>query len=609
MSAKAQAKTQAKTPAAPAAAYISQPLVAEPEHEAERPDIAAQLEGAARLGHSLGEVNVDNSAPPTIQRQEIPEEEEEELQLKREPAAVQRQELPEEEEELMLKRGDQRVGPQGGPVPPEVEAAIQRARGGGQPLEGALQQQMSASLGHDFSRVRVHIDAEADELNQQLQAKAFTTGPDIFFKRGAYDPGSGSGRELISHELGHVVQQSTGRVAGAGDRMTVRPAGDAFEQEADGISDAVSRAINTSVEQQTPDDVELQMHEEEEAIQTHITVSPSVTGARDLGRGITSDDGGGYLYGDAIRKPLVSPSQADFSDVRVHAGSAEGETRPSEPHAPSSAARERRIPRGEPEPGLLGRGGARVRPMVAVSADVLSGARVSAIEAAARARVTKPPEAHEGGCIAPEPGRRLVVQRQRLVVESGDSPRYVAQKGDLLLGYAHTRSGRAIIGPFGGATKGLRTFSHAAIMGPGGKIYEMQSKSGFTVTPAKEDIQTKGGVHWVYQKPPKLDYEYIAIALGWASSAVYDSAGAKAALFNKAVAVGTKLPSNWKEFYCVSLVHSVYQTAWFLQHGKELTTLKRFMHVNDLATWAEGAGFTEKGLAKWVMEEEKEASE
>jgi hypothetical protein len=40
---------------------------------------------------------------------------------------------------------------------------------------------------------------------------------------------------LIAHELSHVVQQSTGRVSGAG-RMTVRPAGDAFEQEADALA-------------------------------------------------------------------------------------------------------------------------------------------------------------------------------------------------------------------------------------------------------------------------------------------------------------------------------------------------------------------------------------
>jgi hypothetical protein len=260
MSTKAPVKTPAKTPAAPAAARIPQPPVAEPEHVAERPDIAAQLEGADRLGHSLGAVSVDRSAPPIIQRQEIPEEEEEEPQLKREPAAIQRQELPEEEEEeeelqqkpepAALQRqelpeeeeeelqtkpanGVQRQGgSEGVQLDDETAGRINRARGGGQPLEGVLQEQMSASLGHDFSRVRVHTDAEADALNQQLQAKAFTTGPDIFFKRGAYDPGSSGGRELIAHELSHVVQQSTGVVRGGGPGMTVRPAGDAFEQQA-----------------------------------------------------------------------------------------------------------------------------------------------------------------------------------------------------------------------------------------------------------------------------------------------------------------------------------------------------------------------------------------
>jgi hypothetical protein len=254
MNTKAQVKTQAKTPAAPAAVRIIQPPVTVLEHEAERPDIAAQLEGAARLGHSFGALGVARSVPPILQRQEIPEEEE--LQLRREPAAVQRQEIPEEEEEeeLMLKPDDQRVGPQGGQVPPEVEDAIGRARGGGQSLEGALQEQMSASLGHDFSRVRVHTDAVADDLNRLLHAQAFTTGLDIFFRRGAYEPDSSGGRELIAHELSHVAQQSTGRVRGDGSGMTVRSAGDAFEREADELAqqegpptESLGRGQGTSV--------------------------------------------------------------------------------------------------------------------------------------------------------------------------------------------------------------------------------------------------------------------------------------------------------------------------------------------------------------------------
>jgi hypothetical protein len=256
MNVKAQVNTPAKASAAPAAAHIPRPPVAIPEHEVEQPDMATQLEGAARLGHSLGAVGVASSAPPTIQRQELPEEEEEEeLQMKREPAALQRQELPEEEEEeedLHTKpaAGVQRQGGgEGFQLDDETAGRINRARGGGQPLEGALQEQMSASLGHDFSGVRVHTDEEADDLNQQLSAKAFTTGADIFFRRGEYNPGSASGRELIGHELTHVVQQSSGRVSGGGSGMVVRPEADAFEQEADVFGSEASQEYNIGAQQ------------------------------------------------------------------------------------------------------------------------------------------------------------------------------------------------------------------------------------------------------------------------------------------------------------------------------------------------------------------------
>ncbi len=89
-----------------------------------------------------------------------------------------------------------------------LESAINRARGGGQPLDVGLQQSMGQGMGADFSGVRVHTDATSDQLNQSIQAKAFTTGQDVFFRQGAYEPGSRGGQELIAHELTHVVQQN-----------------------------------------------------------------------------------------------------------------------------------------------------------------------------------------------------------------------------------------------------------------------------------------------------------------------------------------------------------------------------------------------------------------
>ncbi len=138
---------------------------------------------------------------------------------------------------------------------------IHRARSGGQALDGAVQAQMSNEMGQDFSGVRVHTDGEAHALNEQLNAKAFTTGQDIFFRSGAYSPGSSGGQELLAHELTHVVQQSTGAVGGGDGGMRVNAPGDQFEQEADAVAKAVIAAPSApSVQRQDlPEDDELQM--------------------------------------------------------------------------------------------------------------------------------------------------------------------------------------------------------------------------------------------------------------------------------------------------------------------------------------------------------------
>jgi hypothetical protein len=117
---------------------------------------------------------------------------------------------------------------------------INAARGGGQALDGAVQTQMSQSMGADFRGVRVHTGSEAHQLNEQLSAKAFTTGHDVFFRAGEYNPGSSSGQELIAHELTHVVQQGSGAVSGVGGAMRVNAPGDQFEQEADSVAKTVT---------------------------------------------------------------------------------------------------------------------------------------------------------------------------------------------------------------------------------------------------------------------------------------------------------------------------------------------------------------------------------
>ncbi|MEM9543044.1 MAG: DUF4157 domain-containing protein [Cyanobacteria bacterium P01_E01_bin.42] len=74
-----------------------------------------------------------------------------------------------------------------------LESEIDRAKSGGQSLDGGLQRSMGQAMGADFSSVKVHTDDRADRLNRSIQARAFTTGPNVFFKRGEYNPGTQSG--------------------------------------------------------------------------------------------------------------------------------------------------------------------------------------------------------------------------------------------------------------------------------------------------------------------------------------------------------------------------------------------------------------------------------
>ncbi len=71
---------------------------------------------------------------------------------------------------------------------------------------------MEQAFGADFSQVQVHTDSKSNKLNESIQAKAFTTGKDIFFKQGEYQPDNQPGQELLAHELTHVVQQNGSQV-------------------------------------------------------------------------------------------------------------------------------------------------------------------------------------------------------------------------------------------------------------------------------------------------------------------------------------------------------------------------------------------------------------
>jgi ribosomal protein S18 acetylase RimI-like enzyme len=102
------------------------------------------------------------------------------------------------------------------------------ARSGGQPLPRPLLAKMEAAFGADFSSVRVHVGPQAARIG----AIAFTTGNDLYFAPGRYQPESVQGQQLIGHELAHVIQQRQGRVRAPGNGVSVVQ-DHALEAEAD----------------------------------------------------------------------------------------------------------------------------------------------------------------------------------------------------------------------------------------------------------------------------------------------------------------------------------------------------------------------------------------
>ena len=150
---------------------------------------------------------------PQVQRQtEQEEDEEEKLQTKtiaeQITPLVQKQIGPDEgrEDPIQTERASGRT-PQ---VGHSLEAQIHHLRGGGQPLSAPTCAFFEPRFSYDFSQVRVHTDSKSVEAAGSVNAKAFTIGKDVVFGAGDYSPETLGGRQLLAHELTHVIQQQAG---------------------------------------------------------------------------------------------------------------------------------------------------------------------------------------------------------------------------------------------------------------------------------------------------------------------------------------------------------------------------------------------------------------
>jgi len=228
---------------------------------------------------------------------------------------------------------------------------------GGQALDAALRRRLEAELGLDLGAVRVHTDEQAATAAAVVGARAFAMGDDLYFARGAYDPGSEHGQQLIAHEVAHVAQHRRGTAPT--DRKVSQPS-DAHEREAETFAGAFVGASAKAA----PDAVAPSLVRElEEHLGTRFDAARALTGATTaLARQLASAGAAGlhHVVGLAAPSPQRDALLHELTQVVAMGRRAEGATaglatlhvsgpEPGASVAPSA------IHRGDPRAGATSR--------------------------------------------------------------------------------------------------------------------------------------------------------------------------------------------------------------------------------------------------------------
>lgn len=125
-----------------------------------------------------------------------------------------------------------------------LRACIDPVPNQGRSLPKSLKSFFEPRLSHDFNDVRLHTDDHSNEAARKVNAKAFTIGRDIYFNSGQYSPETNPGRQLLAHELSHVIQQ--GRAA-----PICPEVGESSEETVGHQSNRASGVIKTNQHQRT----------------------------------------------------------------------------------------------------------------------------------------------------------------------------------------------------------------------------------------------------------------------------------------------------------------------------------------------------------------------
>lgn len=150
----------------------------------------------------LSRSNIIHRKCETCGKEEMEEENKNEGDLTGQLTIIQRKCVKCEEEETLQRKES------AGNAPALSYIVNQTLQSSGQPLDTATRSFMEPRFGYDFSKVRIHDDPVAHRGAKDINALAYTHQHNIVFARGRYQPKTKEGRQLLAHELTHVIQQN-----------------------------------------------------------------------------------------------------------------------------------------------------------------------------------------------------------------------------------------------------------------------------------------------------------------------------------------------------------------------------------------------------------------
>ena len=193
-------------------------LRAIPEHERQFHDTAPP-----EYAHGLDRISIHPPAPSGLQakRESSTPGDAHEQQADRIADQVMRMTTPPParrgsvDHETPARQVPERIQAKGMAGPSSGQSALPRiaqnvVAGPGQGLDPHTRNFMESRFNHDFSLVRVHVDAQAAASASAVSARAYTVGRDVVFGARQFAPGTHAGKSLLAHELTHVIQQGHG---------------------------------------------------------------------------------------------------------------------------------------------------------------------------------------------------------------------------------------------------------------------------------------------------------------------------------------------------------------------------------------------------------------